>query len=120
MGNLALATLETVNIVPLADTPVFKVDTVQERAICQAISGITTLAILNKSVLHIYPGYSSHINHFVINVVAAKTDYHTDYDYMLNEMIDLSDDNALELLLQIEDSLIELIATEKDKLTGAV
>lgn len=120
MGNLALATLETVKIVPLTAVPLFTIDTKHDHEICQAVSAITTLAILSSDVLHIETEYTASIKGFAVKVFDAGTDYMLSHPRKFGRSIYLDSADALLKLNQLEDLLIELVGAAKDKSTGAI
>ena len=120
MGNLALATLETVQIVPLTAVPFFTVNSKQEHAICHAVNAITTLSILNAAVIHIEVEYLPWLNDLSVKVFDADTDYMQSHPRKFGCSVQLNKTDALSKLNQLEDRLIELVGTAKDKLMGAV
>jgi hypothetical protein len=91
-------------------------------SVCNMVSAITTLAILNASFLHIHVSYHAHVNTLEIRANPASRDYSLLDKYKLVKkwQVRLTKTDALTKLKALEDELIEFVGDAKDCLAGAV
>jgi hypothetical protein len=90
-----------------------------QQKICEMVSAITGLAILNHDVIHIHVDYVAHTQWLAIEVYPGKTVYRGHPAPIFRERISLKRDNPVEQLKTLEDKLIDLIAEAKDNAMGA-
>jgi len=90
-----------------------------QQKICEMVSAITGLAILNHDVIHIHVDYAAHIQSLAIEVYPAQTVYRGHPAATFRQRISFRRDNPLEQLKTLEDKLIDLIAEAKDNAIGA-
>ncbi len=88
--------------------------------ICNAASAIMTLALLNREILHINVGYSPEVNGMQVKVFNANSNYFGKYDSIFSRSVYLDQPSTHLQLQTLEDDLIDLIASEKDRIMGAV
>ena len=108
------------NNVKAFDAPDILLNTVDELAISNAVSAITTLSLLNANVIHIEFEYIPWLNDFTVKVFDGATNYMQGNPKKFGRGICLDKPDALEKLNALEDELIELVAEAKDKAMGAV
>ncbi len=92
----------------------------EDMTICNAVTSITNLAILNRSVLHINVAYTPEDEGLVVKVFKADTNYMDRARAIFRRGLYLDQPSSLLQLQTVEDDLIELIGSAKDKLMGAV
>lgn len=91
-----------------------------DRAICDSVTAITTLAIVSADVLHINIDYSPQLKELKVRVFDVDTHSYHKLVKKFAKSIYLESKNAREQLNVLEDKLIELVADAKDKAMGAV
>ncbi|PSW05659.1 hypothetical protein [Photobacterium lipolyticum] len=89
----------------------------QERDCHDVMLGIMQLAMVNKGIIDIHAQYVPHTDSFTGFVVESDSSYQADtvvwiYSFDVNFSFDK---NPLQMLLEVEDKLLELIADAKDK-----
>ncbi|KPU82202.1 hypothetical protein JI57_04545 [Psychromonas sp. PRT-SC03] len=87
--------------------------------VCEMVCSITTLAMLNSDVLHIFVNYSAHTKGLSVRVHASNTDYDLLAPPTYKKHLCLDHSNSLKELKDLEDKLIELIAAAKGRKIGA-
>ena len=102
------------------DAPDILLNTVDELAISNAVSAITTLSLLNANIIHIEFEYIPWLNDFTVKVFDGATNYMQGNPKKFGRGICLDKPDALEKLHALEDELIDLVAEAKDKAMGAV
>lgn len=92
----------------------------RDKAIAEQICSITTLAVLNASVLHIDIEYIPWLSSFSIKVFETSTDYMKAHPAHFRRTVLLERPDAVNRLKDLEDLLIDKVGEAKDKLMGAV
>lgn len=95
-------------------------DKSDDMTICNAVNSIMTLALLNRKVLHIKVTYSPEVDGIRVDAFKANANYFGIYKPVLSCCVYLDQPPTLNQLQALEDDLIELIGSAKDKLMGAV
>lgn len=92
---------------------------VEHREVYDIVNAINVLAIANTDIVHVFTEFSPHINQFCVNVYGVSQDYISNpcAKPLLQDLVFLADNEALEKLLSIESKLTELIieAREQDE-----
>lgn len=86
-----------------------------ELAISNAVSAITTLALLHTNIIHIEFEYCAWLKSFSVKVFDVDTDYMRAHPRKFGCGVQLDQANSLDYLHDLEDKLISLIADAKDK-----
>jgi len=92
----------------------------QDKSIAEQICAITTLAVLNASVLHIEVEYIPWLSSFTVKVFEVTTDYMKAHPNHFRRIVPLERPDAINRLKDLEDLLIDKVGEAKDKLMGAV
>ena len=106
----------TLNVVP----SMMINNTEHEKVIAEQICSITTLAVLNASVLHIDIEYTPWLSSFSVKVFEVTTDYMKAHPNHFRRTVLLERPDAINRLKDLEDLLIDKVGEAKDKLMGAV
>ena len=88
-----------------------------DREVFDIVNAINALAMANTDVIHVFTGFSGHINTFNVTANRADTDYQSSrpISQLLNEHVRLNKKDALEQLLFIEGQLTELIIEAREE-----
>ena len=92
----------------------------QDKSIAEQICSITTLAVLNASVLHIDVEYIPWLSSFTVKVFDINTNYLEVRPPYFRRTVPLERPDAINRLKDLEDLLIGKVGEAKDKLMGAV
>lgn len=89
-----------------------------EKEVFGIVNAINALAMANTDVIHIFTGFSGHVNKLNVYANPANTDYQSnDYNRdicLLDEAVRLCSKDALQQLLFIESQLTELIIEARE------
>lgn len=79
------------------------------------VNAITSLAMANTDVIHVFVDFSGHLNSIRITVRPASTNYNCQYHLeLLSEQVFLRCQNALEQLLYVESLVTELVIEARE------
>ncbi len=90
---------------------------VEHREVYDIVNAINVLAIANTDIVHVFTEFSPHINQFCVNVYGVSQDYISNpcAKPLLQDLVFLADNEALEKLLSIESKLTELIIGAREE-----
>ena len=100
--------------------PLMMDKTERDKSIAEQICSITTLAVLNASVLHIDVEYIPWLSSFTVKVFDINTNYMEVRPPYFRRTVPLERPDAVNRLKDLEDLLIDKVGEAKDKLMGAV
>ena len=103
-----------------ADKATSLLNSSEDMSICNAVNSITNLALLNRNVLHINVTYSPEVDGIQVKAFKANANYFGIYKPVFSRCVYLDQPPTLNQLQTLEDDLIELIGSAKDRLMGAV
>ncbi|MDW2117437.1 hypothetical protein R7R25_02295 [Vibrio sp. 2026] len=88
-----------------------------EREVFGIVNAINALAMANTDVVHVFTEFAPHINQFCVNVYGVSQDYISNpcIKPLIQELVFLADNEALEKLLLIESQLTELIIEAREE-----
>ncbi|MGF1909177.1 hypothetical protein L4C38_07040 [Vibrio kasasachensis] len=92
-------------------------DNFKQREIFDIVHAINVLAMANTDVIHVFTEFAPHINQFGVNVYGVSQDYISNpcIKPLIQELVFLADNEALEKLLSIESQLTELIIEAREE-----
>ncbi|MFA0113555.1 hypothetical protein AB4407_07685 [Vibrio sp. 10N.261.46.E11] len=92
------------------------VEEIQKREIFDIVHAINVLAMANADVIHVFTEFAPHINQFCVNVYGVSQDFITNPSTkpLIQELVFLADNEALEKLLSVESQLTELIIEARE------
>lgn len=90
---------------------------INNREVFDIVHAINVLAMANTDVLHVFTGFSGHVEKFSMHVLPIETAYKEGEPQrrLLSEDVWLDRAGALEKLLSIESQLTELIIEAREK-----
>ncbi|MBY7871738.1 hypothetical protein KW423_11630 [Vibrio fluvialis] len=90
---------------------------IEHREVYDIVNAINILAVANTDMVHVFTEFSPHIEQFCVNVYRASQDYiaNPSIKPLMQELVFLTDNEALEKLLSIESLLTELIIEAREE-----
>ncbi|RSD31965.1 hypothetical protein [Vibrio pectenicida] len=90
---------------------------IEHREVYDIVNAINTLAIANTDVIHVFTEFYPHIEEFCVNVYGVYQDYiaNPSIKPLIQELVFLADNEALEKLLSIESLLTDLIIEAREE-----
>lgn len=88
-----------------------------DREVFDIVHAIHVLAMANTDMVHVLTEFAAHINQFCVNVYGVSQDYITNPSTkpLIQELVFLADNEALEKLLSVESQLTELIIEAREE-----
>lgn len=88
-----------------------------DREVFDIVHAINVLAMANADVIHVFTEFAPHINQFCVNVYGVSQDYITNPSTkpLIQELVFLADNEALEKILSVESQLTELIIEAREE-----
>ncbi|MEZ8662351.1 hypothetical protein AB6D63_02835 [Vibrio splendidus] len=88
-----------------------------DREVFDIVHAINVLAMANADVIHVFTEFAPHINQFCVNVYGVSQDYITNPSTkpLMQELVFLADNEALEKILSVESQLTELIIEAREE-----